>query len=102
LPTTVEVALDAVQNSGPLLTDSGPQNPLQVSSGELIANAETKPQLAADNLQGTLLIDGDGAKGGSSPKAKPKGDTACAQATDKQIKALPSNDLRAGGSKPDC
>ena len=102
LPTTVEVALDAVQNSGALLPDSGPENPLQVSSGELITNAETKPQLAADNLQGTLLIDGDGAKSGSSPKVKPKGDTACAEAADKQLKALPSNDLRAGGPKPGC
>jgi spore germination cell wall hydrolase CwlJ-like protein len=99
--TTVEVALDAVQNSGPLLTDSAPPDPLNVSSGELIAPTASKPELAADTLQGTLVIDGDGAPRGASPKGK-TAKTGCSDVSDKQLKALPSNDLRAGAAKPDC
>ena len=102
LPTTVEVALDAVQNSGPLLTESAPPDPLQVSSGQLINNGEPKPQLAADNLQGTLIIDGDTATRSAPAKRKSKGNAACPEPTDKQLKALPSNDLRSGGTTPDC
>ena len=99
--TTVEVALDAVQNSDPLLTDSTPPDPLNVTSGELIAPTASKPELAADTLQGTLVIDGDRAPRAASSKEK-SAKTACSDVSDKQLKALPSNDLRAGAAKPDC
>jgi spore germination cell wall hydrolase CwlJ-like protein len=101
-PSTVEVALDAVQNSGTLLAGEATADPLQISAGELITTSEPKPQLVADTLQGTLLLDGD-ARAPSTP-AKPKSNPsqACSDAADKRMKALSSNDLRSQVTTPGC
>jgi spore germination cell wall hydrolase CwlJ-like protein len=101
-PSTVEVALDAVQNSGPLLAGELPQDQLQAPTGDLIAANKPKPQLLADVLQGTLLVDGGEATTDTSPKPKPKVPQSCEEASPKRMTALSSNDLRTEGGNTGC
>jgi hypothetical protein len=99
-PTTVAVSIEAVQNSGKLLSAPVQEDPLQVSAGELIAGSQPKPELAADTLQGTLIIDGDAAPVASSRDRKTE---ACANGADnKQLRPLEANDVRAKSPKTSC
>lgn len=90
-PASVEVALEAVQNSG--LPPPPATNPLQVSAGELIASSQPEPQLVADSLKGTLLSDG-GQAPVASAKAKPKPSEDCAPSGTNRIRAASSVDAR--------
>ena len=90
-PTSVEVALEAVQNS--VLPPQPSANPLQVSAGELIASSRPEPQLVADSLKGTLLADGDQTPV-TSAKAKPKPSEDCATGGTNRIRAASSVDVR--------
>ena len=90
-PTAVEVAQEAVQNSG--LSPQPDLNPLQVSAGELIASSKPEPQLVADSLKGTLLSDG-GQAPVASAKAKPKESEDCAPTGTNRIRAASSIDAR--------
>lgn len=101
-PTNVEVALDAVQNAGPMLSGTTVEDPLRVSAGELITSSEPKPQLVADALQGTLLVDGEAGAPISSSKPKSKTPQGCPGGAEKRMKALSSNDLRAQGTVAGC
>lgn len=101
-PSTVEVALDAVQNSGTLLAGETPEDPLKISAGELITTSEPKPQLVADALQGTLLLDGNAVAPGASAKPKAMAADGCPDDAGKRMKALSSNDLRSQGARAGC
>ena len=98
-PTSVEVALEAVQNSG--LAAQPDSNPLQVSAGELIAGSKPEPQLVADSLQGTLLADGDQAPA-TTARAKPKSSEDCAPGGPNRIRAMPSVDARVQARPSNC
>jgi len=99
-PTTVAVSIEAVQNSGQLLAAPVREDPLQVSAGELIAGAQPKPELAADALQGALLIDGGATP---VPAARNRKTDACASSGDnKQLRPLEANDVRARSPKSGC
>ena len=99
-PTTVAVSIEAVQNSGQLLAAPVREDPLQVSAGELIAGAQPKPELAADALQGALLIDGGATP---APATQSRKTEACASGGDnKQLRPLEANDVRARSPKSGC
>lgn len=101
-PSTVEVALDAVQNSGTLLSGGTPEDPLQASAGELITTSQPRPELVADAFQGSLLADGNTGAPTPSAKAKSKPAQDCPDNTGKRMKALSSNDLRSQGAATGC
>jgi spore germination cell wall hydrolase CwlJ-like protein len=101
-PTTVEVALDAVQNAGPMLSGPTVEDPLRVSAGDLITSGEPKPQLVADALQGTLLVDGEPSAPPTSSKPTSKTTQGCPDDGAKRMKALSSNDLRVQGTGAGC
>lgn len=99
-PTTVAVSIEAVQNSGQLLSAPVQEDPLQVSAGELIAGSQPKAELAADTLQGTLIIDG-----GALPVAATrdqKTDACASRSGNKQLRPLEANDVRAKSSNTGC
>lgn len=99
-PTTVQVSIEAVQNSGQLLNAPIVEDPLQVSAGELIAGTQSKPELAADSLQGRLIIDGDTAR---TVTARDEKTEACPSGGDnKPLRPLGPNDVRAQSRKPGC
>ena len=99
-PTTVAVSIEAVQNSGQLLSAPVQDDPLQVSAGELIAGAQPKPELAADALEGTLIIDGDAAPVAATHEHKT--DTCARGADNKQLRPLEATDVRARSPKSGC
>lgn len=99
-PTTVQVSIEAVQNSGQLLTAPALEDPLQASAGELIAGTQSKPELAADTLQGTLIIDGDTAR---TVATRDREIEACPSGGgNKPLRPLGANDVRAQSPKAGC
>lgn len=104
-PTTVEVTMEAVENAvAPELTDAPEiDTNLAVATGELVTSGEPKPELVADALGGTLVIDGGTPKVGP-PKLTKKSDTAgnCGNSGSKQIKPMGANDVRAGSGLSGC
>ena len=98
-PTAVEVAQEAVQNSG--LPPQPDLNPLQVSAGELIASSKPEPQLVADSVRGTLLTDGDQVPvTAAKPKSAPSQD--CATGGTSRIRAATSVDARVQPRASTC
>jgi hypothetical protein len=100
-PTTVEVALEAVQNAGPQLAGQV-ESPLQVSAGELVASSQPKPKLVADSLQGTLIADGDQPPVVATRNKKPNNSQPCPAGPGNRIRAMTSNDLRSQSRPEDC
>ena len=99
-PSTVAVALESVQDAEPLLTAPLEETGLQAPGGELVATTEPKSQLVADANVGSLLIDGDAARGSAeTPKSRPKASEACDNSSGgRRLKPMSANDVRAGKS----
>ena len=100
-PSALDVSLEAVPDAGKLISGTEPVDPLQANSGELVTSDAPKPQLVADVLQGTLVIDG-----GDRPKAPT---TRRAESTDcpnsnegKPLRPLGANDVRARTKDGSC
>jgi spore germination cell wall hydrolase CwlJ-like protein len=99
-PTAVEVSLEAVQSPEEILTAPAPPDPLQVSAGELVANSQSAPTLAADAVAGGLLIDGDTPVRTTSPR---KGQSEeCRSSDGKRLRPMGANDVRSGSAKSGC
>lgn len=100
-PSSVEVSLDQVQDAGNLIVAPDAGELLQGNSGELISGNAPKPQLVADALSGTLVIDG-----GTHPKATATRrieSTDCASSNEgKRLRPLGANDVRAQSKEPGC
>lgn len=100
-PSTVGVALEAVENAGPLLTEPL-EDPNQATApvGELIAVPQP-PQIAADALSGTLIIDG-GAAVPQSADTKVQSRDCGPTSGGRQLKPLGANDVRLQNGKSTC
>lgn len=98
-PSTVEVSLEAVQDAGNLVEPEA-IDPLKANAGDMISNTAPKPQLAADALQGTLVIDGERPKVTAPRKVE---STDCGSSTGgKPLRPLGANDVRANPKQTDC
>lgn len=101
LPSTVEVALQALENIEPIEGKPVIDPALQAPTGDLVAPAPpAAPNLVADMTKGTLILDGDRSplpqQGGT---AKPKTSNACDDSEDtKRIRPISANDVRARGA----
>lgn len=101
-PSTVAVALDAAENTSPLLAGPDP-SALQAPAGELVATVEPKSQLAADAASGRLLLDGDATQPIETTRPRPKATDGCASSSGpSQLRPLSANDVRAQGGTPAC
>jgi spore germination cell wall hydrolase CwlJ-like protein len=101
-PSTVAVALDAAENTSPLLAGPDP-SALQAPAGELVATAEPQPQLAADAARGTLLLDGNAVEPVPTTRPRPKAADGCAGSSGpSQLRPLSANDVRAQSGIPVC
>ena len=101
LPSTVEVALQALESVDPILGTPTVDTNLQAPTGELIAPAPpAEPNLLADVTKGTLILDGDSPRlSQQSPTAKAKTAQACNDDEDgKRIRPISANDVRARGA----
>jgi spore germination cell wall hydrolase CwlJ-like protein len=103
-PSTVQVAMEAVQDADPLLIAPHDDTGLAVENGELLTSAQPKQELVADATQGTLLIDGDAAKpAADATKPKPKDEEGCAASTGgKPLRPMSANDVRANPRGNGC
>ena len=99
-PTAVEVSLEAVQSPEAILATPPPPDPLQVSAGELVANAQSAPKLAADAAAGGLLIDG-GAPVQSTPTRKKEAED-CSSSGGNRLQPMGANDVRAQSVRTSC
>ena len=99
-PTAVEVSLEAVQSTEAILATPAAPDPLQVSAGELVANTQSAPKLAADAAAGGLLIDG-GAPVQSTPTRK-KQTEDCRSSDGKRLRPMGANDVRAQSVSSGC
>ena len=97
-PTTTEVASEAVgaadELSGPIGEEPGAGD----QPGALTGVTTPHPQLLADTLQGTLIIDEGSA---AVTRAGPRPGETCSS-SDKQYRPLAADDLRAQSSKSGC
>ena len=102
-PSTVAVALEAVQNADPMAGAPTENLGAQAPVGELVASAQPKPDLLADQIQGTLLIDGSARPvGGGTSSASSNSGTCGGSAGGKPLRPMSANDVRAKGSGPGC
>ena len=101
-PTAVEVSIEAVQKSGQLISGPQQEDSLQISAGELIAGRRPKPELAADILQGTLIVDGGATP--TSPTRNEKEGSACPKKTvdERQLRPLGPNDVSSQSAGNGC
>ena len=99
-PTAVEVSLEAVQSPEAILPTPALPDPLQVSAGELVANTQSAPKLAADAAAGGLLIDG-GAPVQSTPTGK-KDTEDCPSSDSKRLRPIGANDVRSQSVRSGC
>lgn len=99
-PSTVEVALQAIEGADPSLAAPGIDSNLQVSAGELVAPAPPQANLLADTTRGSLLLDGDTpALAKPTTPVQPTKSPACGdQQNGKQLRPLSANDLHARGA----
>lgn len=99
-PTAVEVSLEAVQSPEAILATPPPPDPLQVSAGELVANTQSAPKLAADAAAGGLLIDG-GAPVQSTPTRR-KETEDCRSPDSRRLRPMGANDVRSQSVRSGC
>lgn len=104
LPSTIEVALQAVEGADPTLAAPKDESGLQVSTGELLAPSPPEPNLVADVTRGTLILDGDAPPVPQQRStAGPKKSETCGGAEDgKPLRPMSANDMRARGAKGGC
>ena len=103
-PSTVEVALQAIESADPTLAEPKDDSGLQVSAGELVAPAAPGSNLVADITSGTLIIDGDTPRlPEQDSTARPKTAETCADSNDgKRLRPMSANDVRAQGAGGGC
>jgi len=89
-----------VQSLEAILVTPPPQDPLQVSAGELVANTQSAPKLAADAAAGGLLIDG-GAPVQSTPTRKKEAED-CGSSAGNRLRPMGANDVRAQSVRSGC
>jgi len=100
-PSTVQVALDAVGISNPMLNIPTEDTGLQVPAGNLVTPAPPpEHKLVADTTQGTLVLDGDTplAPKSTTDEARTKKPQACDD-NEKRFRPLSPTDMHAAGSK---
>jgi spore germination cell wall hydrolase CwlJ-like protein len=100
-PSAIDVSLEAVQGADKPLTGPIEASPLQVTAGELIGGADSKPQLTADAIKGTLVLDA-----GAPPKSATGHRTdspGCPKSEGrKPLRPLRANDVQAQSKPTDC
>ena len=103
-PSTVEVALQAVENADQTLAEPTNDPNLQVSAGELVASPARESNLIADIAKGSLIIDGDTPRlPEQSATASPKKSKTCNDSDEgKQLRPISANDVRARGAGGGC
>ena len=102
-PSSVQVAIEAVQDADPLLTAPHDDSGLTVENGELVTSSQPKQELVADATQGTLLIDGDaGRPAAETTKPKRNDDNGCATSSGAKLNPLTANDVRANARGNGC
>jgi hypothetical protein len=101
LPSTVEVALQALENIDPVSGAPQIDPALEAPTGELVAPApRAVPNLVADLTKGTLILDGDKPPPPQEgAKTTPKTADTCDDAEDsKRLRPISANDVRARGA----
>jgi spore germination cell wall hydrolase CwlJ-like protein len=94
LPSTVEVAMEAVENAGAELAIPGNETGLQIPAGELVASTQPDPELVADAMRGTLVLDGDASSTSQARPRRPEASDACPDAgSDPRLRPMSSTDL---------
>jgi spore germination cell wall hydrolase CwlJ-like protein len=101
LPSTVEVALQALENIEPIIGNQEIDPALQAPTGDLVAPAPpSAPNLVADVTKGTLILDGDRPplpRQGTT--AKPKTTQSCEDSEDsKRLRPISADDMHARGT----
>lgn len=102
-PSAVEVALEDLATAGPEVTVPAIETGLSVAAGELVTTAQPKPELVADALGGTLVVDSQAPKP-PAPAASRKSELAdsCAGSSGPKLQPMTANDVRASGDKGGC
>lgn len=103
-PSTVEVALQAIENADAMLAAPKDDSGLQVSAGELVAPAAPGSDLIADVTRGTLIIDGDTPRlPEQNATAGPKKTESCVDSGGaNRLRPMSANDVRAQGARGSC
>jgi spore germination cell wall hydrolase CwlJ-like protein len=103
-PSTIEVALQAIENADPTLATPTDDSGLQVSAGELAAPPSPESDLIADITTGTLIIDGDTPRmPEQNAPARPKKTDTCIDSEDsKRLRPMSANDVRSQGAGGGC
>jgi spore germination cell wall hydrolase CwlJ-like protein len=101
LPSSVEVALQALENIDPVSGDPKIDPALEAPTGELAApSPSAQPNLVADVTKGTLILDGGSPRlSQQGPTEKPKTAETCVDDDDgRRIRPISANDVRARGA----
>jgi Cell Wall Hydrolase len=100
-PSTVEVALEAIQSADvplPSIPDTG----LKAEAGELVKASDPPPQVVADSSAGKLLLDGE-AEPAQTPSSsrKKQADDCVVDSASSKLKPMTASDRRAL-TQPGC